>query len=118
MVAWLFHRDHPLTSRVLVNRIGKSHFGRGLFENPSDVGVSAASPTHLAVLDWLAKDIQRSDWSMKAIHRRIVLSATYRQASYRVSDTESARQDWNDDECEIRRIDFTAATRGIGWMQK
>jgi hypothetical protein len=95
MVAWLFHRDHPLTSRVLVNRIWQSHFGRGLFENPSDVGVSAASPTHLAVLDWLAEDVQRSDWSMKAIHRRIVLSATYQQASYRVSETEAARKDWD-----------------------
>lgn len=81
LIRWLFDSENPLTSRVIVNRIWQSHFGKGLFSNPSDLGVTAASPTNLQTLDWLADKLQRSHWSMKAIHRDIVLSATYRQSS-------------------------------------
>ncbi len=78
---WLFQPENPLTSRVIVNRLWQSHFGKGLFENPSDVGVTAASPTHLETLDWLATELRRQNWSLKSIQRLIVLSSTYRQAS-------------------------------------
>jgi hypothetical protein len=79
--AWLFQDNAALTARVMVNRLWQAHFGRGLFEQPSDVGVTAGEPTNRAVLDWLAEEFQRRDWSLKAIQRMIVLSATYRQAS-------------------------------------
>ena len=80
---WLFEPSNPLTARVVVNRIWLHHFGRGLFENPSDVGVMAGGPTPPELLDWLASELQRCRWSLKDLHRQIVLSATYRQASLR-----------------------------------
>lgn len=78
---WLFLPENPLTSRVIVNRLWQSHFGKGLFENPSDVGVTAASPTNLETLDWLSTELRRQSWSLKSIQRLIVRSSTYRQAS-------------------------------------
>ena len=78
---WLFEPANPLTARVIVNRLWQSHFGTGLFENPSDLGITAASPTNLSLLDWLATELQRNHWSLKSIQRLIVLSSTYRQAS-------------------------------------
>ncbi len=78
---WLFEPENPLTSRVIVNRLWQSHFGKGLFENPSDVGVTVASPTNLETLDWLSTELRRQNWSLKSIQRLIVLSSTYRQAS-------------------------------------
>ncbi len=79
--AWLFDESNPLVARVIVNRVWLQHFGRGLFENASDVGVVAGGPTHPELLDWLAGFLRRRQWSLKALHREIVLSATYRQAS-------------------------------------
>ncbi len=79
---WLFRDDNPLTARVIANRIWQHHFGRSLCENPSDFGVIAAGPSHPQLLDWLATDLRRGDWSLKRLHRVILLSATYRQASY------------------------------------
>jgi len=81
---WLFTSDNTLTARIIVNRIWQHHFGRSLIENPSDVGVIAGGPTNAELLDWLASEMQRQRWSMKALHRQIVLSATYRQASLRM----------------------------------
>jgi hypothetical protein len=90
---WLFEPSNPLTARVIVNRIWQHHFGRGLFENPSDVGVVPGGPTHPELLDWLASELQTHRWSLKELHRQIVLSATYRQSSLRAAgdDTWSAR---------------------------
>ncbi len=79
---WLFQDDHPLTARVIVNRLWQSHFGRGLFDNPSDVGVAPAGPTHPELLDWLATELRRNQWCLKALQRKIVLSSTYRQRSF------------------------------------
>jgi Protein of unknown function (DUF1553)/Protein of unknown function (DUF1549) len=78
---WLFQEDNPLTARVIVNRVWQSHFGRGLFDTPSDVGIAVAGPTHPELLDWLASELRRKDWSLKHLHRTIVLSSTYRQRS-------------------------------------
>jgi len=77
----------PLAARVMVNRIVQQHFGRGIVDTPSDFGVSGARPTHPELLDWLAAElIQPTDpratsWSLKHIHRLLLLSSTYRQSS-------------------------------------
>lgn len=81
LAQWLFQEENPLTARVIVNRVWQSHFGRGLFENASDVGVAVAGPTHPELLDWLATELVQNQWSLKAIHRMIVLSSTFRQRS-------------------------------------
>ena len=73
--------DHPLTARVLVNRVWQNHFGNGLVDTPSDFGKSGAAPTHPELLDWLAVEFIRQGWSLKKLHRLIVTSRTYQQAS-------------------------------------
>jgi len=88
---WLTSRNHPLTSRVLVNRVWRHHFGRGLVRTLDNFGLAGAPPTHPELLDWLAMEFMRQGWQIKALHRLIVTSRTYRQAS-RISP-EAARQD-------------------------
>jgi hypothetical protein len=78
---WIADPANPLTARVMVNRIWQGHFGVGLVETASDFGRSGTKPSHPELLDWLAKEFVRSGWSVKQMHRRIVLSATYRQSS-------------------------------------
>jgi hypothetical protein len=78
---WIASAQNPLTARVMVNRIWQGHFGTGLVETPSDFGRNGARPSHPELLDWLASEFMRSGWSMKRLHRLIVLSATYRQKS-------------------------------------
>lgn len=78
---WLTSPKNPLLARVMVNRIWQHHFGRGLVATPSDFGAMGMRPTHPELLDTLARDFQESGWSKKAMHRRILLSSTYRQAS-------------------------------------
>ena len=82
---WLFQPQQPLTARVLVNRIWQQHFGRGLVDTPSDFGLLGSEPSHPELLDWLACEFRAQGWSIKQLHRLIVTSATYRQAS-RASD--------------------------------
>ena len=74
-------KDNPLTARVLVNRVWMHHFGKPLVATPGDFGVQSEPPTHPELLDWLADEFLRSGWSLKSLHRLIVCSATYRQAS-------------------------------------
>lgn len=78
---WLTHDVAHLTARVMVNRIWQFHFGRGLVPTPNDFGVRGQLPTHPELLDQLASDFLSSGWSMKAMHRQIMLSETYQQAS-------------------------------------
>ena len=73
--------DNPLTARVMVNRVWLGHFGLGLVRTPSDFGVRCDPPTHPELLDWLAKRFVEDGWSVKKLHRRIMLSATYQQSS-------------------------------------
>ena len=73
--------DHPLTARVMANRIWHHHFGIGLVGTPSDFGKMGAPPSHPDLLDWLANDFIEHNWSIKHLHRRIVTSRTYRQSS-------------------------------------
>ncbi|MYB53185.1 MAG: DUF1553 domain-containing protein [Acidobacteriia bacterium] len=78
---WLTDPRHPLTSRVMVNRIWLSHFGRGIVSTPSNFGLTGAAPSHPELLDWLATEFVREGWSIKAMHRLIMTSSTYRQTS-------------------------------------
>ena len=78
---WIVAPQHPLTARVIVNRLWHHHFGVGIVDTPSDFGLGGGRPSHPELLDWLARQLQTNDWSLKSIHRMICLSATYRQAS-------------------------------------
>jgi hypothetical protein len=73
--------DNPLTARTMVNRIWQHHFGRGLVATASNFGTLGDRPTHPELLDWLARQFIESGWSIKALHRTIMLSATYQQSS-------------------------------------
>ncbi len=78
---WLTRPEHPLTSRVMVNRIWHWHFGAGLVRSPDNFGRLGERPTHPELLDWLAVRFVESGWSIKALHREIMLSATYQQGT-------------------------------------
>lgn len=80
LAEWITHPRNPLTARVMVNRIWQWHFGQGLVTTASDFGLSGSRPSHAELLDWLAQEFIESGWSIKHMHRRIVLSQTYRQA--------------------------------------
>ena len=88
---WLADPRNPLPARVMANRVWHFHFGQGLVATPNDFGVSGARPTHPELLDWLATKLIESGWSVKALHRLIVNSATYRQSSS-PPETESVRR--------------------------
>jgi hypothetical protein len=81
LAEWLRRPDHPLTGRVIVNRIWQHHLGRGIVGTPNDFGAMADPATHPELLDWLATELVCGGWDLKRIHRLIVTSATYRQAS-------------------------------------
>jgi hypothetical protein len=81
LAAWLTRPDHPLTARVLVNRLWQHHFGRGLVATPNDFGLRGLPPSHPELLDWLACELVSHGWSLKHLHRLMVLSAAYQQAS-------------------------------------
>ncbi len=78
---WLVDRRSPTTARVFVNRVWQAYFGQGIVSTPEDLGVQAPAPSHPELLDWLAVEFMEKGWSVKAIHRLIVNSATYRQSS-------------------------------------
>ncbi len=81
LAAWLTDPAHPLTARVMVNRIWKGHFGEGIVRTPSNFGLKGERPTHPELLDWLAKEFVRGGWSVKRMHRLILTSAAYRRSS-------------------------------------
>ena len=78
---WLVSADHPLTSRVMVNRIWSHHFGRGIVSSIDNFGKLGTLPSHPELLDWLAVEFVESGWSVKHMHRLMLMSRTYRQVS-------------------------------------
>ena len=88
---WLADPQNPLTARVMVNRIWHYHFGRGIVGTPSDFGMMGDRPTHKELLDYLAATFVENGWSMKKMHRLIMLSSAYRQSS--AYQEESAQAD-------------------------
>ena len=103
LARWLTRADHPLTSRVIVNRLWQHHFGHGLCRSPSDFGVLGLEPEHLELLDWLATELVRRKWSLKATHRLMVTSRAYRRAS-RPSDAS-----WSDEVRKVAKVNWKAA---------
>lgn len=83
LAEWMTRPDHPLTSRVMVNRIWRWHFGRGIVATPDNFGVKGARPTHPELLDWLARRFVDSGWSIKAMHKEIMLSQTWQMGRLR-----------------------------------
>lgn len=81
LAEWIASPDNPLTARVIVNRVWQFHFGKGLVDTPSDFGEAGVPPTHPELLDWLAHELVKHNWSLKHIHRLILQSATYQQSS-------------------------------------
>ena len=80
LAGWLTDTSNPLPARVMVNRIWHHHFGRGIAATPSDFGMMGERPSHPELLDWLAREFVHGGWSLKRIHRLVMLSSTYRQA--------------------------------------
>ena len=81
LAKWLTSPDHPLTARVIVNRVWQWHFGRGIVGTPNDFGKQGDQPTHPELLDWLATDFMENGWSLKRLHRRIMTSDAYQRSS-------------------------------------
>jgi hypothetical protein len=81
LARWIASADNPLTARVAANWVWQKFFGRGLVATPEDFGTQGEKPSHPELLDYLASEFVRQKWSLKALHRRILLSATYRQSS-------------------------------------
>ncbi|MDF1744034.1 MAG: PSD1 and planctomycete cytochrome C domain-containing protein [Gimesia sp.] len=81
LASWLFSPESPLTARVTVNRIWSRYFGRGIVSTLNDFGTQGEPPSHPELLDWLSTQFQKNNWSLKQLHKLIVMSATYRQSS-------------------------------------
>ncbi len=81
LARWLTDPNHPLTARVLVNRLWQNHFGLGLVKTSNDFGHHGDRPSHPELLDWLATQLVQGSWRLKPLHRLMVLSSTYRQST-------------------------------------
>ncbi len=103
---WIARSDNPLTARVMVNRIWQHHFGAGIVRTPSNFGRRGEPPSHPELLDWLARRFMESGWSIKSIHRRILLSAAYQassQAPARLREADPDNRLWG--RASRRRLD-------------
>jgi hypothetical protein len=104
---WLTDPKNPLTARVMVNRIWQHHFGKGIVPTPNDFGARGQPPTHPELLDWLAARFRQSGYSVKAMHRLIMLSSTYQQSSSNDAPGNARLDPANDDlwRFNTRRLD-------------
>src|SRR5262249_9174234 len=92
LALWLTRPDHPLTARVVVNRLWLWHFGKGLVSTPNDFGRQGQAPSHPELLDWLATEFVDAGWSIQHMQRLMMLSSTYRQDS-RFHDQQAEKSD-------------------------
>ncbi len=90
---WLTSGQHPLVGRVLANRIWMHHFGRGIVSTPSEFGKLGELPTHPELLDWLASEFASNGWSLKKLHKTIMLSSVYQQSSRRTPEQDAVDSD-------------------------
>jgi hypothetical protein len=91
LAKWIASPENPLTARVMVNRIWQHHFGQGIVRTTSDFGKNGEHPVHPELLDWLAVRFVESGWDIKAMHRLMLLSNTYRQSADNASDPETLK---------------------------
>jgi len=111
---WLTKPEHPLTARVMVNRIWLHHFGRGLVETPGNFGVAGARPSHPELLDWLAVQFVSSGWSVKAMHRLLLNSAVWQQSvqvSAAAEQLDPENRLWS--RMPLRRVDAESLRDGL-----
>jgi hypothetical protein len=101
LAGWIVSPDNPLTARVMANRLWQWHFGRGLVATPSNFGQMGLPPSHPALLDWLATEFIRQGWSIKQMHRLLMNSETYKQAS---SFAHTANQERDPDNTHLWRF--------------
>lgn len=90
---WLTNGSHPLMARVIVNRIWMHHFGRGIVATPGDFGIAGDRPSHPELLDWLADELIRGGWRLKPLHKLLMTSTAYRQASRRTPERDRVDAD-------------------------
>ena len=95
LAEWILAEDNPLTARVIANRIWQHHFGKGIVPTPNDFGMQGKPATHPELLDYLAHRLRANGWSLKSLHRDIMLSRTYQQSSLR--DSRAIAQDPSND---------------------
>lgn len=114
LARWLTQPQHPLTARVMVNRIWQHHFGSGIVKTPGNFGKMGAPPTHPELLDWLSVEFVESGWSVKKMHRLIMTSAAYRQSNT-VDDSVIAADPSNEllSRFPLRRLDAEAVRDAV-----
>ena len=78
---WITSKENQLTARVMVNRVWQHHFGRGIVRSPNNFGFLGTAPTHPELLDWLASEFTRNGWKLKALHKLMMMSSTYRMSA-------------------------------------
>ncbi len=93
LAAWIGRPDNPLTARVLVNRVWQQHFGQGIVATPSNFGRMGQLPTHPELLDWLAMTFVEDGWSLRKLHKRILMSATWQQSARHSQATQYQQKD-------------------------
>ena len=91
---WITRPDHPLTARVMVNRLWLHHFGQGIVRTPNNFGFKSSPPTHPQLLDWLAAELVEGKWTLKRMHKLIMMSSTYRQSSQHPDQQQYQQQDF------------------------
>jgi len=108
LARWIVDERNPLTARVLVNRLWQHHFGRALVRSPNNFGFKGEQPTHPELLDWLAAEFVSGGWKTKRMHKLMLMSETYRQASVHPLHDEYAERDFANRlwwRAERRRLD-------------
>ena len=89
---WITSRNNPLTARIIMNRLWMHHFGEGIVATPGNFGHNGAQPTHPEILDWMAVEFQDNGWSLKHMHRVVLMSRAYKQSSRRVAERTRAEE--------------------------